>query len=109
MTKFFPISLVVLFAVATLAILVSKSSKQTTKLSYVEQIQQIAKKMEVFPVDLIARDGPISYFEKGSKYPIIGFREELDRGDFKRFYDFCQLAFSARQKDIPRLQRKKRR
>ena len=100
MNKYISSLLVMLIITLTLASLTSISSKQTTKISYVEQIQQIAKKMEVFPVDLIARDGPISYFEKGSKYPIIGFREELDRGDFKRFYDFCQLAFNARQKDI---------
>ncbi len=96
MNKYIPVLLVVLFVAATLAI----SGKQTTKISYVEQIQQFANTMEVFPVDLIARDGPISYFEKGSKYASIGFREELDKASFKRFYDFCQLAFNARQKDI---------
>ena len=56
--------------------------------------------MEVFPVDLIARDGPLSFFRKDSPYPQISVRTELNREAFERFYDFCQLAFDATPEDI---------
>jgi hypothetical protein len=61
---------------------------------YVAQLKQIAKKMEVFPIDLIARQGPLT-----SPYKMI-YHEELTRDEFRTFYDFCELALSATEKDI---------
>ena len=56
--------------------------------------------MKIFPIDLIARDGPLSYFVKGSSYPKISIRQEMNREAFERFYNFCQLAFDATPRDI---------
>ncbi len=56
--------------------------------------------MEVFPIDLIAREGPLSFFRKDIEKPVIGIREELDCESFKIFYDYCLLMFNASQEDI---------
>ena len=77
-----------------------KGDEFVTGPSYVEQIQQIAEEMEVFPIDLIAREGPLSFFRKGEEYPIISIRDEMDYESFKLFYKFCQLAFNASLQDI---------
>ncbi len=73
------------------------SSILTSTLSYLEKIQKTAEKMEVFPIDFIARKGPFS--GKGTKIPII-VRRELNRETFQQFYEFCQLAFDATPEDI---------
>jgi len=75
-------------------------TKLVPKPSYVERIQKMAETMKIFPIDLIARDGPLSYFEKGSSYPKISIRQEMNREAFERFYNFCQLAFDATPRDI---------
>ena len=67
---------------------------------YVDRIQKTAEIMDVFPVDLIAREGPISCFEKGSWIPGVGIRNELNSESFRLFYDFCQLALDATPEDI---------
>lgn len=78
----------------------SRGGEPAVKRSYVERIQTTAETMEIFPVDLIARDGPLSFFKKDSPYPQISVRTELNREAFARFYDFCQLAFDATPEDI---------
>lgn len=95
------IAIVLFSLLLTMALTFELYGDETNQRSiYVEHIQQIAETMEVFPIDLIAREGPLSCFRKGSFYPIIGFREELDSVAFEHFYDFCQLAFDAGQREI---------
>ncbi len=80
-----------------------ESWERAAALSYVERIRRTAERTELFPVDLIARDGEISFFEKGSDRAKIAVREELTPGAFERFYDFCQLAFDATPQNIDAL------
>jgi hypothetical protein len=62
--------------------------------SYSVKLKQIAEKMEVFPIDLIARKGPLA-----TPYKMV-YYEELTIYDFRAFYNFCELALSATEKDI---------
>ncbi|MBP5622240.1 MAG: hypothetical protein J6X44_09520 [Thermoguttaceae bacterium] len=78
----------------------SRGDEHESKTLYVNQIQQIAKNLEVFPVDLIAREGPLSNFRKGSPSPCICYRYELNIESFGTFYAFCQLGFDAEPEDI---------
>ena len=77
-----------------------RGKESETNISFVELIQETAETMEVFPVDLIARDGPLSYFEKGRGISKISIREEIDAESFKNFYLFFQLALNATPEDI---------
>ncbi|MBP5621154.1 MAG: hypothetical protein J6X44_03980 [Thermoguttaceae bacterium] len=77
-----------------------KGDEFVTGPSYVEQIQQIAEEIEAFPIDLIAFDGPLSFFNKELQNPYVSIREEIDCQAFKLFYDFCQLALDATSEDI---------
>ncbi|MBP5620652.1 MAG: hypothetical protein J6X44_01425, partial [Thermoguttaceae bacterium] len=72
----------------------AKMGEATTSL-YVSQIQKLSDTMEVFPIDLIARDGPLSFFKKDQQNPSVSIREEIDSQSFKLFYDFCQHALDA--------------
>jgi hypothetical protein len=67
---------------------------------YLTKLKQIAGKMEVFPIDLIARQGPLTHCRVGSSYPEIAYRWELKRDAFRHFYDFCILALQAKERDI---------
>ena len=56
------------FLTASLTLIASsalRGEEPVPESSYVEQLRQTAKELEVFPVDLIAREGPLSCFEKG--------------------------------------------
>ena len=56
--------------------------------------------MEVFPIDFIAREGPLSFFQKDSSYPKIIWRTDLTPEAFENFYRFCQLALDASPTDV---------
>ena len=77
-----------------------KGDDSTPNVSYIGHVQKLAKDMEVFPVDLIAREGPLSNFRKGSPSPCICYRYELNIESFGTFYAFCQLGFDAEPEDI---------
>ncbi|MBP5620440.1 MAG: hypothetical protein J6X44_00340 [Thermoguttaceae bacterium] len=79
---------------------VFRAEEPITKSCYIEQLQQIANEMEVFPIDFIARDGPLSYFNKENEPPCYYYRYEIDFRSFELFYKFCQLAFDAKPEDI---------
>ncbi|MBR4751991.1 MAG: hypothetical protein IK077_09545 [Thermoguttaceae bacterium] len=91
------------FLMALLTLITSsalKGEEPVPESSYVEQLRQTADKMEVFPIDFIARDGPLSYFNKENKPPCFYYRYEIDFRSFELFYNFCQLAFNATPEDI---------
>jgi hypothetical protein len=68
--------------------------------NYFDELRIIAEKMEVFPIDLIARKGLLTHCQVGSSYPEIAYRWELKRDAFRHFYDFCILALQAKERDI---------
>ncbi|MBQ9811806.1 MAG: hypothetical protein IJM54_00710 [Thermoguttaceae bacterium] len=91
------------FLTASLTLITSsalKGEEPVPESSYVEQLRQTADKMEAFPVDLIAFEGPISFFNKELQNPSVSIREEIDSQSFKLFYDFCQLALDATSEDV---------
>jgi hypothetical protein len=65
---------------------------------YFDELRIIADKMEVFPIDFIARQGSFSNIRYGR--PKIGIRLELTNRNFRYFYDFCELALRATEEDI---------
>ncbi len=68
--------------------------------NFLEKLRKVADDMTVFPVDLIARKGPLCFYPCGISYGIIEHREELSLCAWKRFYDFCYLALHASDEDI---------
>ena len=91
------------FLTASLTLIASsvlRGEEPVPESSYVEQLRQTADKMEAFPVDLIAFEGPISFFNKEWQNPSVSIREEIDSQSFKLFYDFCQLALDATSEDV---------
>jgi hypothetical protein len=68
--------------------------------TYLTALKQIADKMEVFPIDLISRQGQLSNFIDGESRSKIAIRLELTSENFRYFYDFCELALRATEEDI---------
>jgi hypothetical protein len=67
---------------------------------FLDKLKKIAEKMEVFPIDFIARKGPLSHFRDNSPFPKIAVRLELTNENFRDFYDFCELALQATEEDV---------
>lgn len=67
---------------------------------FLKEVREIANQMDVFPVDLIARKGPLSYYWYGINRPKIACRMDMRLTDFRLFYDFCVLALYASEKEI---------
>ena len=77
---------------------------------YLQRVRDLVARMEVFPIDFIARNGPLSNFEyrrSGNIYRVttdshfqFSSRAELTREPFRQFYEFCQLALDATPEDI---------
>ncbi|MDO4570693.1 MAG: hypothetical protein Q4D38_09940 [Planctomycetia bacterium] len=68
--------------------------------TFVQKVRSIAKQMNVFPVDFIARRGPLCFHTFGTDRPEICIRTELGIVDFRTFCEFCYLALHASEQDV---------
>ena len=62
-----------------------------------QKIRQIAEKLDVFPVDLIARKGP---FRASSSATTLNYRIDLSLDQFLLFFEFCDIALKAAPEDV---------
>ena len=92
------------FFVVTLVLIVPNNSenqvfcnKTVTRSIYLQKVRELAETMEVFPIDFIARYGPLSRWGEDD---IFYHRVELSQESFRLFYNFCQLALDATSEDI---------
>lgn len=68
-------------------------------LAFLIKIRALANRMDVFPVDLIARRGEFCYYPYGG-WTNIHLRTDLNYSQWKLFFSFCYLALHATDEDV---------